>query len=123
MLPSNAVLAEELALPSQGFQAVLWCALELLGRIRCTLQVGFVVVHGWHKRIIMYGPAIAKYYLCHGTAIIDVFSVTPFIAQVPAHIHWPASATAPCRLLLFHGSTRRRHMQHIGFFTAPAHHV
>ena len=62
------------------------------GRMTRTLQVGFVVVHGWHKRIIMHGPAIAKYYLCHGTAIIDVFSVTPFIAQVPAPMRrpWPA---------------------------------
>ena len=48
------------------------------------LQVGFVVVHGWHKRIIMNGPAIAKYYVQHGTAFIDIFSVVPFFAQVSA---------------------------------------
>ena len=43
-----------------------------------------MVVHGWHKRIIMNGPAIAKYYVQHGTAFIDIFSVVPFFAQVSA---------------------------------------
>ena len=41
-----------------------------------------MVTHGWHKRVIMHGPTIAKYYIHRGTAIIDIFSVVPFIAQV-----------------------------------------
>ena len=55
-----------------------------------SFHVGFVMTHGWRKRIVMYGRSIAKYYFKRGTAFIDLFSVVPFIVQVCSTLEQPA---------------------------------
>lgn len=68
-----------------------------------SFHVGFIMTHGWRKRIVMHGRSVAKYYFKRGTAVVDMLSVIPFLVQVGSHAalqpaHWqrPACTACPC---------------------------
>ena len=64
-----------------------------------SFHVGFIMTHGWRKRIVMHGRSIAKYYFKRGTAVVDMLSVIPFVVQVRLHASLGCRSWPPVRVI------------------------
>ena len=45
-------------------------------------HTGFVISYNLKKKLILSGPAVARYYICHGSFIFDAVSTVPLWMEV-----------------------------------------
>ena len=45
-------------------------------------HTGFVISYNLKKKLILSGPAVAIYYICHGSFIFDAISTVPLWMEV-----------------------------------------
>ena len=64
-------------------------------------HTGFVISYNLKKKLILSGPAVARYYICHGSFIFDAISTVPLWMEVchkqssahegAQHMYWSCS--------------------------------